>query len=331
VQPIEYSTLIRDTLKVYDQMDNLSVLDPNPGGFERRTIVSNPVDPDVFDTEHDTLSLTLETVFFINSGDSLLFDDKIDFRVNDTTTSYVYLDKDLAYDDGTAEWAAGLSQRGGKIAYRYIIPKPDIITEVKIYFPTFGGGVGGQTFTLIIWDNLREGVEGRLLTEQHIMQPSAALNQFTTYKLGRSVSVQDTFYIGYEQEISDFVAVGLDKNTNSAADLFINADGSWEENEKITGSLMMRPVFGFKKAVGIAEDLVFSNIRLYPNPTNGRLYLDGEIESIAITDLSGRVIANMPGSTVNNMIDLGSLIDGIYFVRVQKASLFKTYKVILLK
>jgi hypothetical protein len=331
VQPIEYSTLIRDTLQVYDQMDNLSVLDPNPGGFERRTIESGPVDPGVFDTEHDTLSLMLETVFFINSGDSLLFDDKIDYRVNDTTTSYVYLDRELAYDDGTAEWAAGLSQRGSKIAYRFVIPKPDIITEIKIYYPTFYGGVAGQTFTLVIWDNLREGVEGRLLTEQHIMQPSTALNQFTTYQLGRSVSVQDTFYVGYEQDIPDFVAVGLDKNTDSSGELFFNTDGTWAENENIAGSLMMRPVFGFKKAVGLAEDLVFADFRIYPNPTRGSLYLEGDVQGVTIFDLAGRVMVNIQGQPTDNMIDLGSLMDGVYIFRVQKASLSRTYKVILMK
>ncbi len=331
VQPIEYSVLIRDSSKIYDQMDDLAVLDPNPGGFERRTITSKPVDPDAFDSEHDTLKLRLETVFFINSGDSVLFNNKIDYRVNDTTRSYVNLDKDLAYDDGTAEWAAGLSQRGSKLAYRFVIPKPDIITELRLYFPTFSGGVDKETITLIIWDNLNEGVEGRLLTEDHIINASGALNEYTTYKLGRSISVKDTFYVGFEQEVSSFLPIGLDKNTDSGDELFVNTDGTWVVNDKITGSLMIRPVFGFKKAVGLTEDLVFGNLRLYPNPTSGLLYFDADVKGVLVRDLTGRIVVAFNDLNSDHYVDLSNLTEGMYFVRVQIDSLFKTYKVVVSK
>ena len=230
VQPIEYSSLIRDTTGILDQMNSGTVLDPNPQGFERRTIVSQPIDPGVFDPLNDTLAMRIETVFYINSGDSIKYG-KIDYRVNDTTTSVVLLDKELAYDDGSAEWAAGLSQSGGQIAYRFILNKPDAITGVKMYLPEFNAGLSGQSFTIIVWDHLTSGVEGRLLVEDHILQPSSGLNQFNTYTFGRPVAVADTFYIGFEQNIEGFFPVGLDKNTDSGDQIFINTEGMGKKRQ----------------------------------------------------------------------------------------------------
>jgi hypothetical protein len=238
------------------------------------------------------------------------------------------LDRELAYDDGTAEWAAGLSQRSGQLAYRFIASKPDAITEVDFYFPEFNAGVSGQTFTLIIWDNLDEGVEGRLLVEQHIVQPTTGINQFNTYKLGRPVAVTDTFYVGYEQVTADFFPVGLDKNTDSGSEIFINTDGVWEENDQITGSLMIRPSFRFKSAVGIVEE-VFRDISLYPNPNNGRFYIRGKFEKAMILDTMGRHLGELNSQREITEFDLSDQPVGMYFIRILKDRYFRTYKVII--
>ncbi len=331
VQPIEFTALIRDTTKIYDVMDDHKVLDPNPGGFERRLIYSDDVDPDAFDDQNDTLSLELQTVFYIKSGDTLAFGGKIDYRVNDTTYSKVLLSDQLGYDDGTAEWAAGLSDSGGKIAYRFIVNKPDGITAVKFYFPNFSSGNSDRNFNLMIWDNLSEGVEGRLLVEEHVVQSSPGLNEYMTYELGRPVAVTDTFYVGYEQEVPGFFAVGLDKNTDSGSEIFFNTNGVWEQNTKLRGSLMIRPVFGFKKAVGLREEKVFRGIRVFPNPSRGWVEVAGKINGVVVNDILGRQCLQAGGSDGKMSLDLSAFPNGMYFVNIRKEGLVKTYKVILNK
>ena len=327
VQPIEYYALIQDSLKIFDEMNQGTPLNLAPNSIA--SITSEPIDPNAFDVTTDTISLLLETKFFINSGDSSNCFDKYDFRSNDTTVSITKLADELAYDDGTAEWGAGLSQKSGKLAYRYIIPKSDAITALRIYFPDFVPSSAGKTFTLIIWDDLLPDRQGRLLTEQHIVQKSSALNEFTTYTLGRPVAVADTFYIGYEQSVNDFFPVGLDKFGKTVdGNVFINIDGVWEPSDNIDGNLMIRPVFGFKEAVGF-EDELFKNISIFPNPNQGVFSIRGEFEHATLMDIMGNSILEIEGRDSETQLKLLNKNSGLYLIKVTKEGRQKTFKVVL--
>ncbi len=317
VQPIELYSLIRDSANVYDRMDEGTVLDPNPQGFERRIITTRPIDAAAFPSEQPAdLALVLETKMYINSGDTINFG-SIDYRHNDTVSTFTRLADELAYDDGQAEWAAGLSAEAGQLAYRYVVPEDENVTALNIYFPDFEAGQSGQTFTIIIWDRLTPGVEGRLLVEQHIVKPTSRLNDFKTYTLGRSVAVSDTFYIGFRQEVSGFFPVGLDKNTNSADAIYYNFGGAWERNNQVTGSLMMRPVFGEKRLVTGLEDADSNEVTIYPNPTTGRVHVRGNYDRLVVQDLLGRQVMEVAGSSMTErVIDLSGQETGIYLVRI---------------
>lgn len=235
----------------------------------------------------------------------------------------------MAYDDGTAEWAAGLSQKSGMIAYRFIAAKNDAITAVNIYFPEFIPPTSGKTFNIIIWDDLFEYREGRLLTEQHIVKKSAELNQFTAYTFGRPVVVSDTFYIGYEQSTDDFFPVGLDKNGNTqSGNIFINLDGVWELSDEVSGNLMIRPVFGFEKAVGIEEEL-FRDIKVYPNPNHGIFTIKGIFEKAVVLDILGNAMLEIKGGGLENEIKLMNYKRGIYLLKMCKEGKYNTYKIII--
>ncbi len=327
VQPIEYYALIQDTTMIFDEMNQGTPLNLAPSATAE--ITSESIDPNAFEVNTDSLSLMLETKLFINSGDSANWFGKYDLRVNDTTTSTILLDKELAYDDGTAEWAAGLSQQAGMLAYRFVVPNIDAITEVKFYFPDFAPSSAGKTFTIIIWDDIYEYRQGRLLTEQHIVQKSITLNQFTTYSLGRPVAVADTFYIGYEQSVDDFFPVGLDKyGKTQPGNVFINLDGVWEPSNVIDGNLMIRPVFDFNKAVGF-EDELFNDISIFPNPTTGVFKIRGGFDKAMILDVLGNSLMTIGGNEVETEVKLGQQRKGIYFVKVEKVRKYKTYKIVL--
>ena len=327
VQPIEYYAQIRDSIKIFDEMNQGTPLNLAPGTIS--TITSEPIDPNAFDQQADSISLVLTTKFFINSGDSANLFDKYDLRVNDTTYSKVLLEDELAYDDGTAEWAAGLSQKSAMLAYRFVVPKSDAITSVKFYFPDFAPSPAGKTFTLIIWDDLFKYREGRQLTEQHIVQKSSRLNEYVEYTLGRPVVVNDTFYVGYEQSVDDFFALGLDKyGPPHPGNIFINLDGVWEPSNQIDGNLMIRPVFGFKKAVGLQEE-IFKGIRIFPNPNHGIFTISGGFDVIHITDLLGhRVLTKVGGFEVEE-IKIPPGKHGLFLLNIQKEGKAKSYKLVV--
>jgi hypothetical protein len=327
VQPIEYYALIQDSTKIFDEMNQGTPLNLAPSAFTE--ITSEPIDPNVFDRNADSISLTLETKFYINSGDSTNWFDKYNLRSNDTTRSIIKLENELAYDDGTAEWAAGLSQRAGMLAYKFVVPKNDAITSVNIYFPDFVSSSVGKTFTIIIWDDLFQYRQGRLLTEQHVVKQATSLNQFTTYTFGRPVAVSDTFYIGYEQSVDDFFPIGLDKNGTTQKDnIFINLDGVWEPSNIIDGNLMIRPVFGFKEAVGF-EDEIFKNIKIYPNPNKGIFMIKGEFDHVKIIDILGNMILSVDGGLIETEVKFNNQKSGLYFMKVLKEGRYKTFKVII--
>lgn len=327
VQPIEYYVLIQDSIKIFDEMNQGTPLNLAPG--VKTEITSKPIDPNAFDQNADSISLILETKFFINSGDSANWINKYDLRSNDTTTSIIRLDEELAYDDGTAEWAAGLSQKAGMLAYRFVVPKSDAITALKIYFPDFVPSSAGKTFTIIIWDDLYQYRQGRLLTEQHIVQKSTELNQFTSYSLGRPVVVSDTFYIGYEQSVDDFFPIGLDKHgITQSGNIFINLDGVWEPSNIIDGNLMIRPVFGFKKAVGF-EDEIFKGIIIYPNPNEGVFNIRGEFDHAKVMDVLGNMILEIERGGMETEAKLVNQKRGLYFLKIKKKGFYKTFKIVI--
>jgi hypothetical protein len=187
----------------------------------------------------------------------------------------------------------------------------------------------GKTFTIIVWDKLFEYRQGRLLTEQHVVQGTTEINQFTTYTFGRPVAVSDTFYIGYEQSVDDFFPVGLDKYGNAeGGEVYINLDGIWEPTNTIEGNLMIRPVFGFKKAVGFDDEL-FKGIKIYPNPSNGIFNIKGEFEHAKVMDVLGDLILEINGAEAETEVKILNRRHGLYFLKLMREGKYKTFKFVI--
>ncbi|NRA88240.1 MAG: T9SS type A sorting domain-containing protein [Rhizobiales bacterium] len=68
--------------------------------------------------------------------------------------------------------------------------------------------------------------------------------------------------------------------------------------------------------IGI-DELVIGNLILCPNPTNGMLNIgfEGEIKSIVVVDMLGRVIS-LPISVTEKMVDGSNLSTGKYMIRI---------------
>ena len=299
VQPIEYTVNLRDTLNdiLLQQLAVDQELLMFPRDFQELT--SAPPDPAVFDPAAD--SLFLEVEYMINSGDKFLIDsitngfadtvfyDHIDLKVNDTVRSYFALYDYFAYDDGTAEFGAAINQKNGQLAYLYVAETDLFVDRLDIYFPNIDRNQAGSPIQLFVLDDLK-GEQSSLLGTVSGSVLHTGINEFVSYHFNPSIHVKDTFYIGFVNQgpNEQWLAVGLDKNTDTGSRMYANITGVWQQNQNIQGSLMMRPHFIDALVSGV-EELARTDL-VYPNPTAGTVHFSGSYEAIQAVDLFGRTV-----------------------------------------
>jgi PKD repeat protein len=69
---------------------------------------------------------------------------------------------------------------------------------------------------------------------------------------------------------------------------------------------------------GINNEVISSSdVRIYPNPTSTQLTIDTQlkIDKLTVTDITGKTITSI--SLKSNVIDVSSLANGIYFIKVE--------------
>jgi hypothetical protein len=270
-------------------------------------------------------SVVIESEFYYNTGDTLLSEDNsinqltyypIDLRVNDTLRTRYTLQDQFAYDDGSAEFAAGINLLGGKLAVEYTCYESDTLTAIDVYFPQISPTNAGETVDIIVWLNLEneEGDEEILRRFPYTIE-SKGSNEFTRLKITDPLLLEDTFYIGYVQFTDNFIGLGFDKNSLSGSNrIFFNTERQWIQNERISGSLMIRPVFESQSEFVLdAGRRIEDALVVFPNPSeNGLFQIKGEADSWLVTDLSGKSVAE--STTGEEQIDLSREKPGMYFL-----------------
>lgn len=219
----------------------------------------------------------------------------ISFNLNDTTYRTFTLKDYYAYDDGTAEVAAGLNASNTKLALKYYSP-PDTTLDLNaldIYFPYINADPGGLPINIAVWEVAPDGSPGNQLYRESvtIITPDT-LNKFIRYEFNSSVAVADSFFIGYEQNINSEIGVGLDVNTNTQDRVYFYSSSTWIRETTKTGSLMMRPVFGEEKENPITgtDNNLYQHIRPFPNPFTNVIYLDARAIAIRLYNNLGQQI-----------------------------------------
>ena len=86
--------------------------------------------------------------------------------------------------------------------------------------------------------------------------------------------------------------------------------------------------------LGIIEAAAQKTFFLYPNPSNGKLFIEGRgeenIESIIIRNVNGQeVLEHLPSTGILQSIDLKSLETGLYFVEIRTEKALYLEKVLL--
>ncbi|HEY3430199.1 MAG TPA: T9SS type A sorting domain-containing protein, partial [Cyclobacteriaceae bacterium] len=273
------------------------------------------------------LTVVLETGDSVNTGF-----EPIDFYVNDTLRQSYRLTDYYAYDDGTAEYAAGLTTAGNHMAYKFEMKTPgqDTIKAVSFYFPYFAGtSATSMAFSILSNDN---GMPGDVLYEQTIDIEQTANNLIREISLFEGVIVQGTFFISYREPATGKVRIGLDKSHDTGDRMYyrLTDTSPWQVNDRVTGSFMMRPKFGHAivPTTGLPEEE--HPVVIYPNPSNGDFYLKGLVDNIHILTITGQPVAfTMEEQGDEKKVNMATVSRGVYILTYRSGQKVYTEKLII--
>ncbi len=280
-----------------------------------------------------TNPLNIQAEFIVSTGDNTSQIPPIDLRRNDTIRSITVLDNYYAYDDGSAEYGAGVNQRFGQVAVRFEVNESDILTDVLIHITQLERNLIGQTFNLVIWKSIglpkdsilyKVNVPIRYAEERNgFLSIDSILKEVNSLAQFEPVNIEGVFYIGWEQTVNDLMTVGYDRNNDSTSEIFFNVGNSWsnfdaEVEEK--GSLLIRPVFGEGDVItGEEPDTQLPVLSVFPNPAQDQLFLKGNLpKQIKIYDAQGRLWHSSKIISLSDQIQkitVENLPTGIYFLK----------------
>lgn len=262
-------------------------------------------------------------------------------RQNDSISAVAVLDDYYAYDDGTWEFARQIGPRE-RVAVRFILNKPDVISGVRAAIVPIRTNQSGQPFVLTVFGNNNGSPGIPLYQKSFTTQYSPYRNGFVDFPFDRGVAVNDTFYVGYQQiSTSDttFLRLGFDKNSPFGSQIFYNGGSNWEQNQRsaafnIQGAFMLRPVMG-----GTASNVVTAtpeptpplSLLAYPNPTTGLIRWEARLTRLEVISTGGRVLATVEPGRGQQTADLSYLPDGVYLLRLLSGNQAAVQKLIIAK
>ncbi len=246
----------------------------------------------------------------------------------DTVTYYQRMYNQYAYDEGTAEVGYGLFGSGALLAYRFDMPVgvTDTLTSVQMYFlPVLDmDQLMLREFRLTVWNHsAATNGPGSIVYQQRGEHPYYAPdcpNRFTNYTIDSGiVVVSGTFYVGWQQEGSDRLYIGMDLENDQHDKIYYNTSGIWYTSI-YAGALMMRPVFGETYTTGVSENYSLSSLNVFPNPANDQLTIAGldpnETYTSSLIDVSGRTVLSQTIYGSVNTLDVSALAPGVYVLNV---------------
>lgn len=263
------------------------------------------------------------TVSLLDSVPVLLDGNVIDLRVNDTIRTDYLLHDYYAYDDGTAEYAVGTNIRGGKVGVQFWVEEPDTLTHIDIHFPNIDPSSNDNSLTLRIFHELED--ENPMRAQSVNIITATELNEFTRYALERPLIVSDTFFITYEQNANEYIGIGFDRSNPAAAPyIFETIKEEWVQNERLSGALMIRPIFKPVDEYVLATEEI-EQLAVYPNPTASSIRIKGNYQFVELHNISGQLLLREKQQISH---DLSNLPAGLYLLTINTSDGNQTQKVI---
>ncbi|MHA7128235.1 T9SS type A sorting domain-containing protein [Algoriphagus namhaensis] len=327
---MEYSIRILDPENGTLQPVNINTpFNPVPNALERRGFQSLEVE----EIPVPQLETNLEIETTLLSGDGLLFEvngtdttrfTAVDFRKNDTVRTEFPLRDFFAYDNGSADYSAGINQRAGQLAVQFETPQEIYLKGISINFTN--PNQTDQAIDILVWNDLEEAPIFRL---EDLIPQFGSSDSLVYFSLDTNLLVSNTFYIGYAQFTDDFVYVGLDKLNDSGNKIFYNVGRGWAQNEEVTGSLIIRPHVSL--ATPFTENTVpGENLRVYPNPVINKLEVEGVFSNVRVFDSFGReMFLERSQGQKGEIINFSGQRPGIYILQVSTESGIETRRILV--
>ncbi len=319
---INYTAELNDQVSNSNLLASLPITAPTTNPF---IIFPNDdfvlkVQPQPFSIPASATQLKLETKLTINVNDGNTVIPPIDFRINDTIRQVTVLDNYYAYDDGEAEYVAGINQRLGKIAVRFVLPQEAQLSDVDICFLPFVKDMSNQTFVLSVWKKISGRTQEVLFQKAFPVKYPNKPNGFVRFPVDsfQTLYLKDTIFVGIQQTTNDLLAIGFDANNDSFDEVFYNIAGIWEQESNIKGSLMIRPVFR-NDAITAFSETTENLIQIFPNPAKNYLQIAGISPlRIELYDLQARK-QNFSWDKNSHQLHF-SLTKGLYLLKIQDAN-----------
>ncbi|RRB14993.1 T9SS C-terminal target domain-containing protein [Larkinella knui] len=275
----------------------------------------------------------LQTQFAVQTTDTI---PGVNLRRNDTIAAVTVLDNYYAFDDGTAEAAIQNTQRQGRVAMRFLLNKPDVVSALRVCFAPVKTNLAGKAAVFSLYADDR-GKPGRVLYQKAaVISYANSRSGFVDIPLDYGIAVTDTFYVGWTQVSEDYVvAIGFDKNSPFGNQIFEGRGSSWDPSNP-GGVPMIRPVMGAGKEAPVTgvedEPAALTQLMVFPNPNAGILiWQNPAIRQIDIVDVNGRLVVSARPTAGQNQLNVNHLIDGFYLVRLSDGKKTVVQKLIIRK
>jgi hypothetical protein len=261
----------------------------------------------------------------INGNDTTRYA-QVDFRDNDKVSTGFALRDYFGYDQGVADYTAGINQRSGQLALKYTTPEPVFLKGISIDFSN--ARQVNQVLDLVVWSALDKKP---LYSKEVVIAAKGPGQEIHYFALEEAIPVSGTFYVGFTQFTNDFLQVGLDKSTNFGDRIFYNVGGGWVQNKEVSGSLLIRPHVSLTgKSTGAIEST--PSLRIYPNPTVNEVQVEGEFSSLRVVDTYGReVFPSRVPSANGETLNFKDQNPGLYLIYVQGNSGPQSYRILVKK
>ena len=263
----------------------------------------------------------------------------INYTLNNTISGITILDNFFAYDDGTAEYAIGLNQKFGLLAYRFLLSKPDTLEQIAMNIIKMGKISANQSINICVWKSLPKNPNSTeaaklLFKKNYLLDYSKNVDGFVVFKLDQMVALSDSFYVGYQQISDDVIALGWDKNNNNSKNIFYSTSSTWQNYIHEEGSIMIRPVFGEYHYLNSIENEAAKNeedqINLFPNPSSGKVCTNVTIDKIEVYNLNGEKVWQQD-QIFDNCFEINAVADGFYIVKLKSNGQYFYQKLLLTK
>jgi len=259
-----------------------------------------------------------------------------EFNLNDTIRRVFSLEKEYAYDDGSAELRFFVGGNNARGLIKYKIYETDTITDIRLQSPRTSISANRNiTFRLLCFSHigLNPGEPDTLLfTSSVLLNAIDSTNKFNTYSL-RNIDVSrrmlkgnKNYYFGWQNGIienGNELRVGLDINSEADSVLYYNTGAGWRRFVGNNFSPMLRPVFGKATLVSVKERIETHHVlSVYPNPSTGSIQVTNQPNRIMVYDRQGKLVIEHL-VTSPNAVELtlpSHLPNGLYLLRAFKSS-----------